>query len=930
MTATALAPTSASKQNGTSEHATNTSTSPLQPSRKRKRDDSLGSYGLRPFQIRPCPTSILDKPWTLTPISIIRRSQLPLSFLDIHNSSLVVPSTRFFSTRTPLLDSPGVNQDETAEAQVLIARFDTTGSLFAVEKVKDKILTLCKLGDWVKDDDFPQHAEARSIDRSERPRINAKETILDPGQWWKAAAVCDNWQQPKRSEPDSERIVMHASRNQPSAQPKEGTALALPSVQPSGPQLTIDDSEQSPPSSLGPIPQPESPDQIYANVVRQYLDTLYLSKTSLAYFAKGPLSRARAAFASKDNEVSQVQGLAVFLRQCLLIKSMDKKYRDKLPELVEKVADETPPNSNDQSSLKKSRSKKLKPSADGIFPREEGYLKGWWHSPDLHGPLLSSPEKRQKVIKDRLANLRVRESQMQLIIALEVLALESSFIPAGKKSEEPSAESQEQGAQDTQSNEKRKKKKLRDLTVFIDLIVDRLCIWQSLRLEGVAVKEQDRGEEVASNTPGALTGKPSTNDALKAFCIEVIIPFYMARLPKQAASVNKKLGGPSPASPIKPLSSKLQPALRKPGAPISRSKTSKPNKLERKPLHRVTSETINRATRRPSLAPTLGRSATDSTILASQIKRESSEVPSLSSIPARESSVASSSARPGTSRSNIPSIHMKRFSRCEVDLDAMTNANAAKLRRKAEIESKLKEAISTLKKPNRGVVGREVVEEAEMRKRSAPDGSKAANTGRNRSSAVQITATPKRGPRTRDVVMVTPHHRDKTISQLTAPIENGEDDENALHPPSSISFIPSTAIKPTSAGITSESWIPDTSHRIPDSARALMERRMNAGVAETPSRGPAKRVSFFTSSTSTAVEMKELKMKSKGMFSTPLKQAGNGVEEDEENVSVSPVPMKTLVPVERKLGRERGVGDEMGGQSLYDALGWNDEVDDFA
>lgn len=217
----------------------------------------------------------------------------------------------------------------------------------------------------------------------------------------------------------------------------------------------------------------------------------------------------------------------------------------------------------------------------------------------------------------------------------------------------------------------------------------------------------------------------------------------------------------------------------------------------------------------------------------------------------------------------------------------MTSANQAKLRRKAEIDRKLKEAISTVKKPRRGDVSKEVVEEAERRRSgggaSATMGKGANPRNRTTQQAVEVTATPKRGRKNRDVVMVTPHQRFKGgawVSQMRdqRAAEGNEQEEEEADLPSS-SFVPSTAVK-----AREEFGVPDTCHRIPDSARALMDRRMNDGVAETPSRGPAKRVSFFTSSAVTADKSRVSRARSPAdeILQTPVKPpakaTGQGVQ----------------------------------------------------
>ena len=57
----------------------------------------------------------------------------------------------------------------------------------------------------------------------------------------------------------------------------------------------------------------------------------------------------------------------------------------------------------------------------------------------------------------------------------------------------------------------------------------------------------------------------------------------------------------------------------------------------------------------------------------------------------------------------------KSFSQREVDMSAMTKYHEAKAKKKANVDDELKNAIATLKKPNRGLAVKEVRDDAEAR-----------------------------------------------------------------------------------------------------------------------------------------------------------------------------------------------------------------------
>ncbi|KAI9683484.1 MAG: hypothetical protein M1822_006024 [Bathelium mastoideum] len=926
------------------------------PSKKRKRgSDAREQTPDQAIVVCPYPASSNGKPRALIPLFLIPRSHLPLSHLDPGNGPTSL-SNRLFSACIPTLADLDDKKNQNSKASVLITRLEEDGALYAVEHVRDDVFALCRLGSWVKEGDLTKHTKSETGLKLQNSGLSGRPTALHPAEWWHTAAIGEpsgnQWRRKQFSRNDPSVNLS------PEALPTSGNLNVLPEpgvmeAQGSNADKNIEIPNpgfvQEPQSEL----QPSSTEEIYSNIIQKYLDTLYLSKTSLAYFAKGPLSRARVAFTDRNLKSMHTSDLAHFLRQCLLLKSMDKKYRDKLPDIAEKVALTAPSASLEGSTVPKRRkSKKLKPNTNGIFPEEEEYVRRWWYALESTDSGVPSPENRNSIIRSRLAELRIRETQMQLILALEVLALEAQASSAESKNvdtqDEVQVEAQKPQLNDVRDQTKPKDDKPKDLSTYLDLLVDRLCIWQSLQHDDhlqTIIKDKNEGHDASPSQP---QNEKRPNDALRAFCIEVIIPFYMSRLPKQAASVNKKLGGPSAPTPIK-RTSRSQPS-RKPGEPAVRPKPTKP---ERKPLHRVTSETINRPNKRPALVPPLVRSATDSTLLTHPIiKRESSEVPSLSSLPAREPSTtfSATATRPPSARQRpAPTNNLHRFSQREVDFDAMTTAHQAKLRRKADVDRKLREAISAVQKPRRALAGRETADEAELRRggRGGPgfkggSGSGSAGGGvsqgakERRKGGVQVTATPKKGRRSADVVMVTPHRVGKFAvhgSQLPdwgdggdiSGGEIGEEEEEEADLPSS-SFVPSTGVK--SRGDLSVP--PTTSHGIPASARALMDRRMNEGVAETPSRGPAKRVSFFTSS-SVTVEGRQTsqakEMASNELSETPRKASDGYLVPD----SVLVTPMAS-----RKTNMFAADADKPSSQetraekSIYDALGWNDDIDDLA
>lgn len=106
------------------------------------------------------------------------------------------------------------------------------------------------------------------------------------------------------------------------------------------------------------------------------------------------------------------------------------------------------------------------------------------------------------------------------------------------------------------------------------------------------------------------------------------------------------------------------------------------------------------------------------------LKREASEAPSLSSIPTADAQ-SLEAKRPGV-------LSSKRFSQREVDFSSLAAPEVnPKAKKQAKIEMELKEAISALKKPNRELVGKDIVETAEKRTASASHARSKSQTTRS-------------------------------------------------------------------------------------------------------------------------------------------------------------------------------------------------------
>lgn len=239
----------------------------------------------------------------------------------------------------------------------------------------------------------------------------------------------------------------------------------------------------------------------------------------MAYFAKGPLSRARASLGSNTASPLGLTELASHLRSSILsTATMDKKYKEAVPTVVQSLPTEVV-SEDDTSTViaevqkKIRKTKKQKISKDGLYPSEELNIARWWLCRDSSVEVEGNAEDSTKA---SLLELRARETQMQIILLLETLALESSHSITNDENTMKDVNPQ---AEDDSQTKKRKPKKPQDLSVLLDILVDRLCIWQSMRVDDdkPTGKHETQSQIQIKNIDRSV-------DTLKTFCVDVVLP----------------------------------------------------------------------------------------------------------------------------------------------------------------------------------------------------------------------------------------------------------------------------------------------------------------------------------------------------------------------------------------------------------------------
>ncbi|KAJ4367509.1 hypothetical protein N0V83_007092 [Neocucurbitaria cava] len=862
---------------------------------KRKRDTicGLGTFNA-PFTIKPHPESPYDKPAAFKPVRVIGRSQLPLTFLDTSPDENFAANSLFSAHIDVLEDNGNAQKENSGTPKVLIARYDTKRVLYAIERVQARTYSICRLANWLKEKDVadlwdPSNLAALSL--PPKPEVD----IAATGEWWRHTIVETTPERPAKRA----KITMM----RPKTRPETTTAAPQELIESMEPRAAIDVNPVPEVLPLEPSTDLPSPQEQLSSLLQQYLDAVYMSKTSLAYLAKGPITRIRNTFTSPEEGAPPTHELVIFLRSMLLSpKASEKKYYEKLPAVIKTI----PPGSfsDDEPAAgavkaKKSK-KKVKLNREGVYPMEEPMIKKWWISELPNGDSMGAETIDQR-IKRRIGELRVRETLAQLILMLEIIALEalSSYKPPPE--DQPTAD-ETQIQDESQTKPKKRKRKLDDINLQLDLLLDKLCIWHATEEAGILDFDTTSSNQNESSNG---FGKAGANDRLVSFCVEVIIPFYINRLPEQALMVNKKLGGPAHTSPPK------RKAMRPPATSRKSGEPKEPDaKRSRRSLARVATDTTGKVIER--VTPSLSRSATDSA-LKDGIKREGSEVP-LSAIPFQRS--PSKGARRSMSQ-------MRHLQGRQIDLTQPSAAAAAKLKQKQRVEEDLQEAISALKKPNRGLAAGGYIADIERRGLGATSKSrKPANPVRKIIKDVQVSATPRVGRRTKDMIEQTPLHN-RHHNPFVRP--------STTEAPSSGNFcIPSSAARPSS------SVVPGTVQR-GSTARDLA----HSNIAETPSKAPntksfssgaARRMIFATPSKAAVSSPDRQPPAPSHVFETPAKPVGSSPPTGNNFTRPAVVATPTkYVPVSATVSEpfvlSKPAKDDAE-PSIYDALGWNDDDDD--
>jgi len=219
-----------------------------------------------------------------------------------------------------------------------------------------------------------------------------------------------------------------------------------------------------------------------------------------------------------------MQDLVDYLKSLVLTTvQIDTKYRETMPEIVTQMKTYVDSSEEGRKERKKQKAKKMRVGKNGLYPIEADLIRTWWVT---HRPPLKEDDDGaapSHVIRSLASLLRTRETQLQMILILEILALE----PLCRKKEDDGGLPGEAAHVVTESIATSllpppKKRSKHNLPVLLDLHTDRLCIWQTTAFEELALL---RGAtQGAQNGPDGAPGPVASSEPLRDFCVDIIIP----------------------------------------------------------------------------------------------------------------------------------------------------------------------------------------------------------------------------------------------------------------------------------------------------------------------------------------------------------------------------------------------------------------------
>ncbi|KAK6363625.1 hypothetical protein TWF730_001049 [Orbilia blumenaviensis] len=886
--------------------------------KRRKADDTLAIPLPAPFLIES--ESEFGEKVHIRPIDILPRDSLSVDWASAKNN------TQLFNADIPALDANDV---------VLIAKYDNARQLAAISRIgrpRSGVYTLFRLSN---------HVNGGSV------KTLGTRLKKEVGKWWKPAELDDDDDETElQSEAEewwdgcSMDQTMLASALQGvhvTPGPKQAN---LDKLMMATKLLTLDKTKSAskpksslpPPDTAPPADTDSTPESRLARLRQQYYSLLYTSKSSLQYFPKTSLSRARVLFPTNgESPASRLDLLLCLENMVVPVEECDEKYRAGIREVSD--ARRAQGRAPDQMINDQLESTIVPPQC--LRDNEIKYVLKWLRSlSDDDGPVRSL-EQEDIHLQKCITELRSRETELQTIVILEILAIKASLSEEKMKEYEKLKKAADrrrkrrEKAERGEDKDKKKRRKKRDLLDLLDVHVDRLCIWNTI----------GTGEEPKGSQPKPKDAK----DRLRHFCIEIVVAYYSARLPSLSEDIRRKCTGKAQQS-----KNELDAGMENDETLVDTSQVeSQDAMIDATEDSSLFSKSVygqrpvfSRSLTVPTLRPNLERA--DSSFSLSLHGDSQDNSFDFAAQVSQDKEIMKTSFRGGITNTK------KTAERRVVEMAPRTK------RRKidGDDESQLKDAIKNIAKPNRLAVAEEMVSASAQRMKIT--GRKPKKTIRIpvATNTVQVAATPRKNTRTHkllerkpDVPKAITEEEDpilpssQFVPQSTIKRKDQERDD--------VQATPSKAPRPGSSFRTalhqqdsqrlnllqsSPLYVSATPVR---PKRSFMES-LNPGINSTPNLFISNTPSNpFRTSTDTSLAkgfMNSLTTPS-SIAETPKKPSISNklrstLRQIDEGDIITPPPLQKPKPgtpanrrlVARNIAEELGTDDE----DIYKTLGWND------
>lgn len=200
---------------------------------------------------------------------------------------------------------------------------------------------------------------------------------------------------------------------------------------------------------------------------------------------------------------------------------IDKKFRETIPEIVAKVKTLVGESDTGAPKPRKRKAKKPKLGKDGLYPGEVDHIRRWWWSRQPVSTVDDEKTLTATENKYHISCLRRRETQLQMIIILEILALEPLALAKGPESRLPGMEPPVAASREASLEPLAKKRNKHNLPVLLDVHADRLCIWQSTTSDEIKAVAESQMPTAGHEGEKA---ERANSDPLRDFCVDIIMP----------------------------------------------------------------------------------------------------------------------------------------------------------------------------------------------------------------------------------------------------------------------------------------------------------------------------------------------------------------------------------------------------------------------